>query len=85
MIIPEILCFQIFPYLFSLGMGYNLLSLYGAGVHSGYLRLGVRFSTREIFGDYLAALGDPEGGGRQGDAKSSARAARLLFFILHLR
>ena len=41
-------------------------------------------SKRAIFGDYLAALGDPEGG-RQGDAKSSARAARLLFFILHLR
>ena len=28
---------------FSLGMGYNLLSLFGEDVHSGYLRLGVRF------------------------------------------
>ena len=28
---------------FSLGMGYNLLSLFGEDVHSGYLWLGVRF------------------------------------------
>lgn len=28
---------------FSVDMGYNLLSIYGAGIHSGYLRFGVRF------------------------------------------